>query len=322
MKVTNTFKSKVYSYLTKRLSAFPYKHGWLRIPVCPYCHRENKMGVNLSTWRTNCFRCGEHPSPSQMIMDVEGLDTYTELVKLLNNGDFTEYTFREEKVDLVTPKPVYLPDGYKLINFGTSQLAKTMQNYLKKRGFDLHDMAKLGVGYCNEGSLFGYIIIPYFYQGVLRYYNARNVIGQGPRYNNPNKDITGLGKEFIIFNHDALQIYRQVYICEGAFNALTMGNRGMATMGKAISRYQINEILKSQVEHIIILLDPDAKDKAIDLALKLVNFKKVKVVFLPDGKDVNDLGRSKTLQLVYNTHYQSYRELIQIKNSLCNGFHI
>jgi hypothetical protein len=105
-------------------------------------------------------------------------------------------------------------------------------------------------------------------------------------------------------------------VCEGAINAQTMGTRGIATGGKAISRYQINEILKSPVERVIILLDPDAKLYAIDLALKLVMYKKVKVVFLPDGKDANDLGRDRVLKLVYREHYQNMNELLYIKQSI------
>ena len=81
-------------------------------------------------------------------------------------------------------------------------------------------------------------------------------------------------------------------------------------------RIQVNELLKSSCERFIILLDPDAKKYAINLALKLVAYKKVKVVFLPEGKDVNDLGRKETLRLVYQTRYQSYQDLIQIRNSL------
>lgn len=316
MKLTNKFKSQIKTYLVKRLGAFDYKHGWMRVPICPYCHRENKLGVNLSTNHCNCFRCGAHPSPTQLIMDIEGLDTYAELISLLNNGNFNELTFTEEKVELSESKPVYLPDGFNNISFGTSTLAKSMQGYCRKRGFSVELLSKAGVGYCDSGPLFGYLIIPFYYNGHLKYYNARNVIGNGPRYNNPNKDITGVGKEFIIFNHDALSMYRSVFICEGAINALTMGERGIATMGKSISRYQINEIIKSPVEHIIILLDSDAKDKAIDLALKLVNFKKVKVVLFPDERDVNDLGRSSVLRMIYSTHYKSYQELIQLKNSL------
>lgn len=316
MKVNNQFKGKIKTYLVKRLGAFEYKHGWMRIPVCPYCHRENKMGVNLSLNRCNCFRCGEHPSPIQLIMDIEKFDTIAELYKFLDSGEFNELTFKEEKIELAEPVPVYLPEGFKNIAFGESTLAKSMRNYLIGRGFNISEASRAGIGYCSSGDLFGYLIIPFYYKGVLRYYNARNVMAKGPRYNNPNKDITGVGKEFIIFNYDALFMYKSVFICEGAINALTMGERGIATMGKSISRYQINEIIKSPVEHVIILLDHDAQDKALDLGMKLVNFKKVKVVLFPDDRDVNDLGRSKVLKMIYNTRYQNYQELVKLKNNI------
>ncbi len=139
-------------------------------------------------------------------------------------------------------------------------------------------------------------------------------MGIGPRYNNPDKDTTGLGKEFIIFNHDALEMYESVYICEGALNALTLGERAIAMMGKAVSSYQINELLKSPVKRFTILLDFDARDYAINLALKLVPFKRVKVVFFDDKRDVNDLGKKATLRKIYSTRYQTYNDLIQLKN--------
>nr|DAJ77356.1 MAG TPA: DNA directed DNA polymerase [Caudoviricetes sp.] len=316
MKITNQFKSKLKTYFIKRLGAFEYKHGWMKLPTCPYCHRELKMGVNLSMYRTNCFRCNEHPNPSQLVMDVEGFDTYHELINFLNNGQFEELEFHDEKIELAEAKPLYLPNSFRLLSIGDSQIARSIRSYVKGRGFSIEELCKHGVGYATREPFFGYLIIPFYYHGQLRYYNARKVIGNGPRYNNPNKDITGLGKEFIIFNYDALEMYRSVFICEGALNALTLGDRAIATMGKAISAYQVNELLKSSCERFIILLDPDAKEYAINLALKLVAYKKVKVVFLPDGKDVNDLGRSQTLKLVYATRYQSYQELISIRNSL------
>jgi DNA primase len=316
MKITNQFKSKLKTYFIKRLGAFEYKHGWMKLPTCPYCHRELKMGVNLSMYRTNCFRCNEHPNPSQLVMDVEGFDTYHELINFLNNGQFEELEFHDEKIELAEAKPLYLPDSFRLLSIGDSQIARSIRSYVKGRGFSIEELCKHGVGYATKEPFFGYLIIPFYYRGQLRYYNARNVIGKGPRYNNPDKDITGLGKQFIIFNHDALEMYQSVFICEGALNALTIGDRAIATMGKAISAFQVNELLKSQCKRFIILLDPDAKQYAINLALKLVSYKKIKVVFLPEGFDVNDLGRKQTLKLVYATRYQSYQELIQIRNSL------
>lgn len=316
MKITQQFKTQLYNYFVKRLGAYEYRNGWLRVPVCPYCGREQKMGVNLTTYRTNCFRCGEHPSPAQMVMYIETLDTYAELLTFLKHGDFSELSFTETKVELAEPKPVYLPDGFRLINQGECHIAKIIRNYLKHRGFDINELSKQGIGYCTKGDYFGYVILPFYSNGKLTYFNARLVIGNGPRYNNPPKSVTGLGKEFLIFNEDALGLYNQVYICEGVFNALTMGERAIATMGKAISRYQLNLLIKSPVKRFILLLDPDAKKQSIDLALKLVNFKSVKVIYLPEGEDANSIGREEVMKLVWRTRYQSYSNLIKLKNEL------
>ena len=102
MKVTNSFKGKIKTYLVKRLGSYQYRHGWMRVPTCPYCHAENKMGVNLSMWRTNCFRCGEHPSPTQLVMDVENLENYGELIKFLNDGGIKKHSV--EKIEKALQK--------------------------------------------------------------------------------------------------------------------------------------------------------------------------------------------------------------------------
>lgn len=266
--------------------------------------------------RTNCFRCGEHPSAIQLAMNLEHFNTYAELVEFLNKHEYSGYVFKEEAIELKSQKEVYLPEGFKSILLGNSLLAKSARKYVQKRGFNLNEVAMKGWGYVTKGKYMGYLIIPFHEDGKLVYYNARLFIGNGPKYNNPETSETGLGKSFILYNRDALYMYRMVYICEGAINAETMGERGIASGGKAVSRYQINTILKSPVERIVILLDPDAKDRAIDLALKLVNHKKVKVVYLPEGKDVNDIGKKMTLKLIYSTPYQNYQELLKLKHSL------
>lgn len=313
--LTSNFKGKLKRYFEQKIGAKTYRHGWDK-SRCPYCGREGKFGINLSRNRTNCFRCGSHPSPLQLVMYLEHVDTYAEAYKILNQEQYSGYIFKEEEVELKERKPVYLPDGFKSILVGNSTLAKAARNYVKRRGFDVNKVAISGWGYGTKDKYFGYLIIPFYEKGELVYYNARLFIGSGPKYNNPDTSVSGLGKSFILYNKDALYMYRTVYLCEGAINAETIGVRGIASGGKAISRYQINEIIKSPVERVVILFDPDAKDRSIDLALKLVNFKKVKVVFLPEGEDVNSLGKPETMKYVYSVHYQDYSELLRIKNSL------
>lgn len=314
-KLTNNFKGKLHQYFILKIKAYDYRNGWMK-SKCPYCGREGKFGINLFMNRTNCFVCGNHPSPMQLVMYLENVDTYNEVINILNSSKYEGFIFKEEKIELHEQKEIFLPDGFKSLLVGNSILAKSARNYIKNRGFDISKVAMAGWGYGTKGKYFGYLIIPFYEHGKLIYYNARLFIGNGPKYNNPEVSNTGLGKSFIIYNKDALYIYRTVYICEGAINAETIGERGIASGGKAISRYQINEIIKSPVERVIILFDPDAKDRAIDLAFKLINFKKVKVIFLPEGKDVNDIGRKETMKLVYNSHYLTYSQLLKLKTDL------
>jgi len=311
----NQFKGRLKAYLIKRLGMFDYKHGWMK-GNCPSCEKEFKFGVNISLNRTNCFVCGYSPSPLDMVMDLEGLHTYAETLDFLDHGDFEGYEFKEVKVELKERIDVYLPDGFRLLSLGKSQLARSARNYISKRGFDIKKMSRKGWGYSNSEKYFGYIIIPFYSHNKLIYFNARNYMSTGPRYNNPDTDVTGVGKSMIWYNKDAFYMYKQVYILEGAFNAETLGDKATASGGKFVSRYQINDIIKSPVERIVIVLDPDAIDKAVDLALKLVDYKRVKVVILPDGEDANSLGKKETMKHIYKVRYQNRQDLIKLKNDL------
>lgn len=313
--LSKNIKGRLHRYFQIKLGAFDYRHGWLK-SKCPYCGKDLKFGINLSLNRCNCFRCEEHPSAIDLVMYLEHVDTYTEVVKILNQDQYTGYVFKEEAVELKSKRELYLPDGFKLLNQGNSTLAKSARAYIKSRGFDPEELSKAGWGYGTKDKYFGYLIIPFHENGSLVYFNARLFLGNGPRYNNPDTSDSGLGKSFIIYNKDALYMYKSVFICEGAINAQTMGERGIASGGKAISRYQINEIIKSPVERITILFDSDAKDKAIDLGLKLVQYKKVRVVLFNDERDVNDLGKQETLKMIYKVHYQSYSELLKLKQEI------
>lgn len=316
-KLNSTIKGRLHEYFKQKLGAFDYRNAWMKSD-CPYCGKELKFGINLSQNRCNCFVCEERPDLITLVMYLERVDTYSEVISIINKGEYEGYNYKEEKVDLRSAKDLYLPEGFQSILFGSTQIGKSARSYLtRKRKFSLTSIARQGWGYCDApGKYFGYIIIPFTYKGELIYFNARRFIGNGPKYNNPEVDVTGIGKAMILYNRDALETYETVYLCEGAINAATLGEQAIASGGKAVSRYQINLIIKSQTKKIILLLDSDAKDKALELAMELVQYKKVKVVYLPDGKDVNDLGRSETMKIVYNTPYQSYNQLLQLKQQL------
>lgn len=306
-------KYRLATYFKLKLGAVHYRKGWTK-STCPHCGKEDKYGINLGLNRTNCFRCGEHPSPVSLVMALEKLDTYSDFKVFIDKMEVTSMDFIEEDIELASKTIMDMPEGFNL--FGSqddSTIARIAQAYIKKRGFEIKRVRSMGWGYCSSGDLFGYLIIPYYEQGKLVYYNARRIIGSGPRYKNPDTEHSGVGKSFLIYNREALFLYDKVYLCEGAINATTLSEKAISSGGKAVSRYQINLITRSPAQRVVIVLDPDAKLKAIETAIHLCETKKVKVVFLPDGKDINDIGKKEAMQYIRSTPYQGFSELLMLK---------
>lgn len=309
--LNKSIKDKLYGYFIKRFGMHDYTRGWLK-GGCPSCGKEEKFGVNLYLNKTNCFRCGYHPSPIGVIMDQEGLETYKEVRDFLNM--YEGATYLEPVIERIENINVILPEGFKNLRLGDSFLAKRARSYIESRGFDPDEKSFQGWGYCTTGKYFGYIIIPFYIGGKLIYFNARKFIGNGPKYMNPDIKEFGIGKSLLIYNIDALSMYSDIFLMEGVFNAGTIGDNAIATGGKKISSYQLSMMLKSQAENFTLLLDPDAVEESSRLALKLHYHKKVRVIILPENKDVNDLGYEATMDIVNKVNWMNYNDLLKIKH--------
>ena len=310
--LNKTIRSKLYAYAINRLGLRDYSRGWLK-GVCPSCGRQEKYGFNISQNRTNCFVCGYHPSPINVVMDLEGFGTYQEAWGFLKVYEGRQYL--EPVIERIEHVEAVLPDGFKSLILGEGRLGRSVRSYVKSKGFDPEEMSYKGWGYVTRGDYFGYLIIPFYIGGKLIYYNARRFVGSGPKYMNPSIEDFGIGKSLIMYNIDALALYDTIYLVEGAINAETLGDQGVATGGKKISHYQISMIIKSDVENVIILLDPDAMEDAIKVGLELAYHKKMKLIELPVEKDVNDLGQKKTLRYINKSPWLEYNDLLKMKHA-------
>jgi DNA primase len=305
-------KRKLYQYYTQRLGLEKYRKGWLK-GDCPECGKR-KWGVNLHLMRTNCFSCGYNNNPIDAIADSENLVERNEVYVLLKS--FEGLDFYEEKVELYQQKTdVSLPEGYRNIKRGDSRIARAARSYVKKRGFDIEELSRAGFGYCTEGKYFGYLIMPFYRAGKLVYFNARKFMGTGTRFNNPLIEDFGIGKSMLMYNIDCLNLYDRVFITEGLMNARTIGENATAMGGKKVSNYQVNLLIKAPVRKYIIGFDKDGYEDAIKLALKLQPYKKVKIMPFEDERDINDLGRKKSLLIANRQKYLSYNDIIKLKNA-------
>lgn len=303
---------KLYSYFTTKLNMRDYRNGWLK-GDCPFCGKQEKFGVNIVENRTNCFSCGSHRSPFLCLLELEQFQTYSEGYKLLGTLESIENFSRLPKEIITESKLLALPEGFKLLQLGNSIIANLARQYMKSRGFNIMKLTLKGIGYCETGKYSGSIIFPFYHLGKLVYFIARKFIHiTGAKFDNPTIEEVGIGKSFLIYNIDVLAFYKTIRLVESITNAETLGNTAIATLGKSVSNYQLNCLIKSPVENIIIYLDPDAKIQAIKLGLKLVEYKRIKVVFLPEGQDVNSYGKAKSKLLEKKAQWLNYNQLLSL----------
>lgn len=309
------FINKFYHYWKQRWNMFDYSRGWLK-GHCPDCGKL-KFGIHLYSNSANCFYCGVKPRPVRYAMQLENVQNFNELRKLIYEYDgvgFDHFERISTEARKVIERNVNLPESYKLISMGDNFTGKQARKYMKSRGFKISQLERAGIGYCDKGEYKAHIIIPYYIWGELIYFNARKFMGAGAKFNNPKEEDIGIGKNQVLYNQDALFTYNTVWLLESATNCLTMGDKAVGLGGKTLSETQISTILRSPAKRFIVGLDRDATLWALKIALRLVKQKKVKVIIFPDDRDVNDLGKKKTLKLSKQFKYLSYGKLLSLKN--------
>lgn len=309
----DTVNTKILSYFRNRYGRLNKStKGWYRMD-CPFCFGKQSFGVNIFNNRCKCFKCEYNEKTRKTIAELEGKAENT-VFTILENFDEVPIFEKEHHSNIRT---IELPKGFRLMSMGDSFTAMMARRYMKKRGFNIDYLTYRGVGYCEDDPKYkGSIIFPLYYSDKLVYFtNRRFFMGLGTKrkFDNPSESDFGIGKNKLIYNRDALYLYKHIYLLESVINALTMGDTGIAIYGKSISDFQFSEILRSPVEKITILLDPDAIGQAINLALRLVMYKKVRLVYWEGTEDVNKLGRKKVIEVCKKFHYQPYTELNSLK---------
>jgi len=313
MILNKDISAKITTWFLHRLGGHIHRTGWVRHGECPNCGKDGKYGMNVYMDRTNCFSCGYHPKPIDLLMKVEQIPTYNEA--LLFIGTFDDSKLLDKQIKEISQKFGFLPEGYKLLTLGDSTYSKLARNYMKGRGFKTMKLSMRGVGYCTKGKYGGRIIIPFYEQGKIIYFNARQFINVGEAHKNPSNDEFGVGKSMLVYNVDCLSVYKKTYMVESSINALTIGDKAFGIVGKRISNYQLSKVIKSPCEEVVIILDPDAYWEGLRTGMMLAPHKKVKVVKLPMslGKvkkvDVNSIGKKKTMEYVDNQPWQSYSDI-------------
>jgi len=255
---------------------------------CPECGSEQRKGnleVSLEKHLFHCWSCGDvngMKGPLGKLIDNYGNKKQKKVYKLLQPEEFKPKEVKKPKLKL--------PDSFTF--FKESSLVypvrKQAHNYLKNRGITDEIIEKYNIGFCDNGSHAGRIVVPSFNSsGNLNYYIARswNPTTRA-KYKNPESS-----KDEIIFNEPLIDWNKDIFLVEGVFDSFFLDN-SIPMLGKHMSQLLFTTIYEKAKGNITIALDGDAFDNAVKLYHELNGgslWGRIKIVKLPLDKDVCDL---------------------------------
>lgn len=243
---------------------------------CPACAEDKgltngkgdgkfKLAVN---YKKNTFQCWVCKVENNMHGKVPIL-----IKRYGNKRILKEYEIVRPSINDINVKPkevntkLILPTGFKKLSECTYKDFNYHKayDYVTKRGITDQMIKQFNIGYTTVGNYHNRIIIPsYDDTNDLNYFVSRSWDKwKKPKYLNPD-----VSKQEFIFNESLINWDGTIYLVEGVFDHIVVPN-SIPLLGKIMYNKLKNALLKNAKSDVVILLDDDAKDDAIEIYKEL-----------------------------------------------------
>jgi DNA primase len=213
---------------------------------------------------------------------------------------------------------VKLPKEFALIADLDYEMKDTLYSYLGSRGIPKKVVQAARVGYCETGRFWGYMIFPVFDdEGEVAYWQGRRFKNRTPKFYNPKST----RKSELVYRINNARRPKTIILVESIINALTLEsgipsthNLVLGLLGKSMSQEQRDQVLLYErwIESLVIALDGDAVRDAVEIASQFQGLvPATKIARVPDGEDINSLGREKAWDLIYQAPVYSEKHRME-----------
>jgi hypothetical protein len=266
---------------------------------CPFCYKGDGvygLGYGLSKGNFYCFKCGK-------------LRQWETVAALLN---ISIHAAADICKKYETPTRTRLPaDGALQANvarvsavklpYGTGPMTDRHRDYLRSRNFDPErleaEWGLLGTG--PVGSFAHRIIIPIEQGGKLVCFQGRDITGLSPkRYKSCPDTLAAVDIKNCVYGLDRVK-GDTIVITEGAAKVWRLGTPAVCTFGAVVTDAQL--LILKQFRRRCIIFDGDdtGREKAAELATRLVMFDGTVFCYdLPDGVGPDDLSEEEATEVM------------------------
>jgi DNA primase len=276
------------------------------IACCPF-HNENTPSFSIGDnglWM--CWTCGVKGNLKQLQkkMGMEVPDDWRFNLKMAQ----ISLEGRRRRVDAGYARATLnMPDGFSTYSM-PAEVPAVIAKRLKWETIEAYHLGS--VSSAKDWRLRDRCVIPIYYGKKCVGYHARALKPDTlPRYYNPD----GFPIKNHVFNFDGCVPGQELIVCEGAFNAMSMVEKGftntLSTFGTNFTAPQIAKITELGPSSITICFDRDkskvkegkevgrgGQRAAMKLGAILSDFMKVEIMPLPLEKDPNDLPAEKLVE--------------------------
>ena len=293
---------------------------------CWSCLGKEKLYFNTNKLVGFCQKCQQVVSIKTLAAELGGVSV-KDIEKFIEEAAYNDKMalgFKESVLTTLLDEgttlqaslhEVDLPPTFRTLEDGqSSYLGRKAIAYMEGRGFDLQVLFDLQFGYCSGGFYANRIIVPFWEDGKLVYWQARDFtkkVPAGEKILNPPAANVSIGKSAVLFNYDVVKTKPTIVVCESWGSALATGKAATGLNGKNMSNVQLDKLLKTEAQRFMVLLDHGAEEEAWAIAAKLAAHRETLLAFLPYG-DPNEVPRPVLFRSIKNA--RPYTQLEHLKH--------
>ena len=273
---------------------------------CPFCSDSNKhLGIFLDRGNYSCWKCGAKGSLFRLLRILKNIsfEEYSEQTgwkdrsaghKVILDGIF--HSLKESRIIPSNMKEIeqYLRPIEKY--YGIRQALK---RYIDERKLSIKTLNQNGCFFAPLGPMKERIVIPIPHPS----FNLKPIayIGRAIQDSIRPKYLLSAGfeKSHCLYFNKPVNPDEPLFIVEGILDSWAFRNyQAAAILGKVISTEQINQLVKLEVNEIVVCLDGDAKIDCVKLARSLSSYFITSNILFPDKEDPWSLGFNKLKSII------------------------
>jgi hypothetical protein len=279
---------------------------------CPYCGTpgKSKMCIIIDSGVYHCWVCESKG---------RGL---ARLITKVRPGKVKEYIQNyapserlKSKEEIANEEPdIELPEDFKLVTQGNKADPdwREIARYAKFRGFTKKSLWEFRVGYSRSFEWRRRLILPSFDEdGMLNYLTGRSIDPENTfRYKNLSRS-----RNSVIFNGMDVDWKKPLFLSEGPLDLIKVKMNKTCLLGSTLSTDSLLfEKIVSNSTPVIMILDDDAKKKAVKIADSLVQYDiPLKINFCSREADLNELSEKRIKKLIDTSQEYDYSFKLKLK---------